>query len=278
MSNLRKLLKSSKISRVDLIQKLAQDANENEISLRRKKEVLDAQSLSEAKEELRKEKRAKRNMKRAARWKNIEMEKAKGPRVSRKFMYKAGDLVTIKRDMPWFGVNKGDMGIVCDHDDTGQDYLLRYEEQRFLWVMGPRELERWDASWVEWTDDEEDEVETIEHDVSDIEVPDSENFEKLLSETDVSPTEQNPVAEDEAIETEHQSGSLQPGDFAMYTGPGRNLYNDSTLLEPIGSFESATALMIMEVIPVDEQQVMLHVMAGDTQGYTLLLISDLEVL
>ena len=278
MSKLRKLLKGSKLSKFDLIQKLAEDAEANETSVCRKKEILDTESLAKAREELKLEKRAKRQMKRSARWKNIELEKAKGPRAKRKFMYKAGDLVTIKRDMPWHGVQKGDMGIVCDHDDTGQDYLLRYEEQRFLWVMGPRDLERWDASWVEWTQDDEEDIDTIEHDVSDIEVPDTENFEKLSSETDVSPTEQNPVAEDESKEIEYQSGKLQVGDFAMYNGPGRNLYSDTTLLEPIGSFESATALMIMEVIPMDSQQVMLHVMAGDVQGYTLLLIDDLEVL
>ena len=173
---------------MDIVQKLAADAEANETSVRRKREILDASSLEEARTELRKEKKAKRQMRKSARWTNIGLEKAKGPRVKRKFMYKAGDLVIVKRDMPWHGVSKGDIGIVCDSDDTGKDYLLRYEEQRFLWVMGPRNLERWDASWVEWTEDEVDNndhlvVEPSEAEIELDEPSEAENFEILDQET-----------------------------------------------------------------------------------------------
>lgn len=263
MSKLKKLLKGSKFSKMDLVQKLAEDAQANDTSVRRKKEVLDSESLAKAREELRKEKKAKRQMKRSARWKNIELEKAKGPRAKRKFMYKPGDLVTIKRDLPWHNVKKGDMGIVCDQDDTGQDYLLRYEEQRFLWVMGPRDLERWDASWVEWAEDEEDDIETIEHDVSDVEVPDTENFEILEDKTDVHPTEENPV------EVESQWPSQ--GDMIMITEPPRGLYKDPHCLELLRVAEPSDIFVVMGTSLFENSaSAILEVLVGDELVYIAL--------
>jgi hypothetical protein len=289
--SIKKLLGRSQ-RRIEVLEALKQDAlrqadekGEEYQGIRRKREVLDGDSLEKAREELRELKRAKRTMKRAGRRANIELERAKGPRSKSVFMYKAGDLVTVRRDIYRYNIpplKMGTIGIVLDTDPTGQDYLHRFEENRMLWVMNGESMEEWDAKWVEWVDDIdedcEDEIEQSDDTVS-------ENFEILESDTNIHTEEENLIAafvtenfEPEAQSVDCEFTGPQAGDFVMYVGPGCNLYRDKTLLEPIGSVTTTSGLIVVDIIMRDEQQTMLEVIAGDSQGIIMTLNEQLEAM
>lgn len=282
--SIRKLLGRSQ-RREDVLQLLKQDAI-NEASnqgkeyqgIRRKREVLDGDSLEKAREELRELKQAKRNMRYAGRRANVAIERAKGPRSRGTYMYEAGELITVKRDV-WQGPKKGDVGIILETDPSGNDYLLQFENNRMLWVQNGEKIEQWDAKWVEWLDGDEDDMEMED------EVCEEQNFEILESDTNIHTEEENfaeafvsnlpePEGQPEAIEFT----MVQAGDFVMYTGAGRNLYNDITLLEPIGAVKTSDALMVMEVHEANPEEVILEVLAGDTHGFVILNPVEVEVL
>jgi len=185
--SIKKLLGKS-IHRVNALSALKQDTIEQSspeegipVLPRQNRIIVNQEELTSHKLELRKEKSAKAKMKVSARWKSIEIEKAKGPRASAVYMYKDGDLVTCKRDI-WRGPKKGAVGIVVDKDDTGKNYLLKFESNRYLWVINEEGMTvQWDAKWVEWANDEdEDRPQHIEDTDENIDV---QNFEILQGET-----------------------------------------------------------------------------------------------
>lgn len=251
--SIKKLLRGSNLSTGDLRAKLAQtlaeeaaEENREFTGIRRKREVKDADSLEKARQELRDEKKAKRIMRRQGRSENIRLEHAKGPRAARKFFFEAGDLVVVRSDSWNHPAKKGEIGIVCDKDDTGANYLNKFEEARWIWVMGPRDLERWDAKTLDWVEDveapdnfeEEAELhnESADTEIQEIEDDGSENFEKL---------EANPI---EPLETSpNETIEIAEGNMILWFDEPLTMVCADTAT-PLGTLSSSESVIVLSVV------------------------------
>jgi len=140
--------------------------NEQEINhpQNKKPEVSNSDLLQEMRTERYEAKRQNKSAKRQARNNARHLRQEEGPRVKISFAnaYAPGDLVSItKRACKRYHLEhhhnlyEGAMGVIVEQED--QHSYQGKEEGRWIQVMGPNGLERWDVRWCTHLDEEDGE-------------------------------------------------------------------------------------------------------------------------
>jgi ribosomal protein L21E len=157
----------SRAQRKDALAQLQSYRQENEQEMghsqNKRPEVSNSDLLSELKQEQREAKRNKKVAKRQARSDVRHLREEEGPRVKISFAnaYSPGDLVSITKRAckrchleDYYNLYEGAMGVIVEQED--QYSYQGKEEARYVQVMGPNGLEKWDVRWCTHLEEDED--------------------------------------------------------------------------------------------------------------------------
>ena len=164
----RRKSRLSREQRKNALEQLQAFRTENDQEVQRpqnnRPEVSNSDLLRELKQEQRQAKRNNKAAKRTARSNARHLRHEEGPRVKISFAnaYAPGDLVSITKRAckryhleDYHNLYEGAMGVIVEQED--QHSYQGKEEGRYVQVMGPNGLERWDVRWCTHLEDEEEE-------------------------------------------------------------------------------------------------------------------------
>lgn len=163
----RKKSRLSREQRKSALEQLQAFRTEDEQEMNRlqnkKPEVSNSDLLMELKLERRESKRQNKREKRQARNSVRNLRNEDGPRIKISFAnaYAPGELVAITKRAckryhleDYHNLYEGAMGVIVEQED--QHSYQGKEEGRWIQVMGPNGLERWDVRWCEHLEEDED--------------------------------------------------------------------------------------------------------------------------